>query len=41
MAFQLALLLINLIVGFVIGYSFRAANEPRRQAQRALSVREP
>jgi hypothetical protein len=31
MAFWIFLLLVNLIMGFLIGYCFRAANEPRRQ----------
>jgi hypothetical protein len=33
MALDLAMLLINLIVGFVIGYSFRAAISQDRRAQ--------
>jgi hypothetical protein len=31
MAFWIFLLLVNLVMGFLIGYCFRAANEPRRQ----------
>jgi hypothetical protein len=31
MAFWLALLLVNLVMGFLIGYCFRAANEPGRK----------
>jgi hypothetical protein len=31
MAFGLAVLLINLVMGFVIGYSFRAAAENHRK----------
>jgi hypothetical protein len=33
MALWLAVLLINVFMGFVIGYSFRAANERRRKPQ--------
>jgi hypothetical protein len=31
MAFWLFLLFVNLVVGFLIGYCFRAANEPGRE----------
>ena len=31
MAFWIFLLLVNLVMGFLIGYCFRAANNSRRQ----------
>ncbi len=33
MAFGLSLILINLVGGFVIGYSFRAATEQRHKVE--------
>jgi hypothetical protein len=33
MAFGLSLILINLVGGFIIGYSFRAATERRRKLE--------
>jgi hypothetical protein len=33
MAFGLTMLLVNLVLGFVAGYSFRAATERRRKHQ--------
>lgn len=39
MSFWLALVLANLAMGFLIGYCFRAANEPgRRSAAKLLSM---
>ena len=38
MAFGLSLILINLVGGFVIGYSFRAATEHRQNSKAELSI---
>jgi hypothetical protein len=38
MAFDLALILINLVLGFLAGYCFRAATEKRRKTLQSAAL---